>query len=57
MLAYGVMDDAPVPAQYAAGGVEIVAWLRGFAGVTLYGGGIVAVGDEADILTVGLSGV
>ena len=55
-LADGEMDDAAMLPEHAAVEVDDVAGGRGLGPQLLDQAGIVAVGDEADVLAVGLGG-
>ena len=57
MLTDGIADHAPVPPQHMPRRVDKIAAGRGFARQAFNGGGVIAVGDEADVLTVRLFGV
>lgn len=54
MLAYRVVRNAAVSADNAAVRVDKIAGSGRYARQTLYGRGVVAVGDKAYILAVGL---
>lgn len=56
-LAGGVAGQTLVPAQHPAGAVHKIAGSQGYAAVLLQEADIVSVGNEADVLTVGLVGV
>ena len=53
-LADGEVDDAAVLPEHAAVEVNDIAGSRGFGPELLHQAGIIAVGDEADVLAVGL---
>ena len=56
-LAQGVADSALVGAHSVSGQVQITARGIVLPGVALQEGGVISVGDEADVLTVPLPGV
>ena len=56
-LAHGVVDQPPVAAQDGPVRAHKVAGLRPQAGPLLDHPGVVPVGNEADVLAVGLSGI